>query len=151
MLQHWFLIALFLCHLPLQNSRSWLLYTLASFYWRGAGNAEQAIECARRALHTSPFHFRPLPQLSLATILHRARAFEEAAIVLHGAIDINPSIPHAHYTLGNIYATLADYNKSVICYENVLKLAPHFQEAKLRKAAVLCHANIENALKAQHE
>lgn len=134
-----------------QNSTSWLLYTLASYYWRGAGNAEQAIECARRALHMAPFEHRPVPQLSLGTILHRARAFEEAAIVLHGAIDITPDIPHAHYTLGNIYATLADYNKSVICYENVLKLAPTFIDVQRRRAAVLCHAKLESALKAQHD
>ena len=71
--------------------------------------------------------------------------------MLHSAIDITPDIPHAHYILGNIYATLADYNKSVICYENVRKLSPDFVEVNTRKAAVLCHSNIENALKAQHE
>lgn len=124
---------------------------MASFYWRGVGNAEQAIECVRRALHSSPYEYRAIPLLSLATILHRANSFEEAAIVLHGAIDITPDIPHAHYTLANIYAVLTDYNKSVICFENVLKLCPKFTEAKQRKYAVLCHSNIENALKAQHE
>lgn len=99
----------------------------------------------------APYEHRPVPQLSLGTVLHRARAFEEAAIVLHGAIDITPDIPHAHYTLGNIYATLADYNKSVICFENVLKLSPAFVDGQKRRSAVLCHAKLEGALKAQHE
>ena len=46
---------------------------------------------------------------------------------------------------------MADFNKSVICFENVLKLDPEFEDAKLRKHAVLCHFNVEKALKAQHE
>ena len=46
---------------------------------------------------------------------------------------------------------MADYNKSVICFDNVLKLDPTFEEAKIRKHAVLCHKKVEKALKAQHE
>lgn len=128
-----------------------MLYTLASYYWRDVGVADQAIECIRRALHTSPIEYRPVALLSLATILHRAHSSEEAAIVLHSAIDIVPDIPHIHYTLANIYASLGDFNKSNICFDNVHKLAPKFAEAKLRKHAVLCHNNLENALKQQHE
>lgn len=71
--------------------------------------------------------------------------------MLHATIDITSDLPYAHYSLGNIYATLADYNKSIICYENVLKLVPDFPEVTLRRAAVVCHAAIENALKSQHE
>ncbi|KAH7642607.1 LOW QUALITY PROTEIN: tetratricopeptide repeat protein 17 [Dermatophagoides farinae] len=134
-----------------QNSSSWILYTLASFYWRGMGQAEQAIECIRRALHSSPNEYRSIPLLSLATILHRSRSYDDAVIVLHGIIDMAPEIPHSHYILANIYTVMTDYNKSVICLDNVLKLCPNFLEAKLRKHAVLCHIGIENALKTQHE
>ena len=38
----------------LQNRTSWVLYNMATFYWRIKGEAGQAIECARRALHFSP-------------------------------------------------------------------------------------------------
>lgn len=115
------------------------------------GQTDQAIECVRRALHSSPYEYQAIPLLSLATILHRSRSYDEAIIVLHGVIDMAPEIPHSHYTLANIYTVMTDYNKSIICLDNVSKLCPNFLEAKLRKHAVLCHNRIENALKTQHE
>ena len=45
---------------------------------------------------------------------------------------------------------LAEYNKSVICFENTLKIQPDFEAAAKRKHAVLCHAKLEGALEAQH-
>lgn len=34
-----------------KNRTSWLHYNLASLYWRVEGNGQNAVECARRALH----------------------------------------------------------------------------------------------------
>ncbi len=45
---------------------------------------------------------------------------------------------------------LAEYNKSVICFQNTLKIQPDFEAAEKRKHAVLCHAKLEAALEAQH-
>ena len=45
---------------------------------------------------------------------------------------------------------LAEYNKSVICFENTLKIQPDFEAASKRKHAVLCHAKLEEALEMQH-
>ena len=45
---------------------------------------------------------------------------------------------------------MAEYNKSVICFENTLKIQPDFKAAAERKYAVLCHAKLEAALEAQH-
>lgn len=33
------------------NSTSWVLYTLATQYWRVKADPFQAVECVRRALH----------------------------------------------------------------------------------------------------
>ncbi|KAF7488128.1 Tetratricopeptide repeat protein 17 [Sarcoptes scabiei] len=134
-----------------QNPNSWIILTLASFYWRAKGRADHAVDCIFQAIKSSPKEFRPIPLLSLATVLHRSRNYEEAATVLHDIIEIAPEIPHSHYILANIYTLMTDYNRSIICLDNVLKLCPRFEEAKLRKHAVLCHNSIENALKTQHE
>ena len=48
------------------------------------------------------------------------------------------------------FQVLAEYNKSVICFENTLKIQPDFEAAAKRKYAVLCHAKLEAALEAQH-
>lgn len=37
-----------------KNGSSWVLYNLASVYWRIKGDAPKAIECARRAIYFSP-------------------------------------------------------------------------------------------------
>ncbi|KAH9510506.1 Tetratricopeptide repeat protein 17 [Dermatophagoides farinae] len=52
------------------------LYTLASFYWRGMGQAEQAIECIRRALHSSPNENRSIPLLNLQKTLDELKDYQ---------------------------------------------------------------------------
>jgi hypothetical protein len=36
------------------NSTSWLHHNLASIYWRIRGDAPNAMECARKAVHSAP-------------------------------------------------------------------------------------------------
>jgi len=45
---------------------------------------------------------------------------------------------------------LAEYNKSVVCYENALRIQPDFEPASRRRHAVLCHAKLETVLETQH-
>ncbi|XP_060074042.1 tetratricopeptide repeat protein 17-like isoform X2 [Ylistrum balloti] len=137
-------------HALLKNDTSWVLYNMAAFYWRIKGDPYQVIECVRRALHYSPRHQKDVALISLANVLHRARYSNEAAIVVHAALDISKERNVNHFTLGNIYAVLAEYNKSVICFENTLKIQPDFEAAAKRKHAVHCHSKLENALEAQH-
>lgn len=37
-----------------QNSSSWVLYNMASFYWRMKNEPQKAVDCVVRALHFSP-------------------------------------------------------------------------------------------------
>jgi hypothetical protein len=79
---------------------------MASFYWRAVGNAEESVECLRRALDLSSHNYKHIPMVSLGNVLHRSKNSEEAAIVMHAAIDVMPDAPISHYTLGNIYAVI---------------------------------------------
>ncbi|XP_064481070.1 tetratricopeptide repeat protein 17-like isoform X2 [Ornithodoros turicata] len=133
-----------------KNNSSWVIFNLAAYYWREKGAAAEAVECVRRALHFSPREHKDVALISLGNILHRSHLSEEAAIVVHAAVDTAPDNAICHFTLGNIYAVLADYNKSVICFENTLKVQPDFKNAKQRLHAVLCHSKLEAALEAQH-
>ncbi|XP_029638626.1 tetratricopeptide repeat protein 17 isoform X1 [Octopus sinensis] len=133
-----------------KNKTSWVLFNMAAFYWRIKGDSYQVIECLRRALHYSPRMQKDVALISLANVLHRARYSNEAAIVVHAALDVSKELNVNHFTLGNIYAVLGEYNKSVICFENTLKIQPEFEAAAKRKHAVLCHAKLESALEAQH-
>ncbi|XP_045581208.2 tetratricopeptide repeat protein 17 isoform X1 [Procambarus clarkii] len=133
------------------NNSSWVLYTLATQYWRVKADPFQAVECVRRALHFAPRNYRYIAKVHLGNILHRARRSDEAVLVLHAAIDHYRHSPVAHITLGNVYATLAFYNVSVLCFENALYMSPGDQSLRRRKHAVLCHSKLEAALENQHQ
>lgn len=132
------------------NSTSWVYHTLASYYWRGVGQAEQAIECVRRALHTAPDEFRPVPLLSLATILHRAARYDDAKVVLQAVHDLIPRLPYVDYALANLAATTSDYSAAIEHYDTVARLSPGFDQAPLRMHAVKCYRSLEKALLTQH-
>ena len=45
---------------------------------------------------------------------------------------------------------LAEYNKSVVCFENALRIESDFEAASKCRHAVLCHAKLESVLETQH-
>ncbi|XP_026123771.1 tetratricopeptide repeat protein 17 [Carassius auratus] len=134
----------------LQNSSSWVLYNLASFYWRMKNDPRRAVDCVVRALHFSPRQHKDVAFINMANILHRAHFSADAAILAHAALDLTTDLLTSHYTLGNIYAMLGEYNHSVLCYEQALQAQSGFEQALRRKHAVLCQQKLEQRLEAQH-
>ncbi|TRY65425.1 hypothetical protein DNTS_021895 [Danionella cerebrum] len=134
----------------LTNSSSWVLYNLASFYWRIKNEPRRSVECAVRALHFSPRQQKDVALINMANVLHRAHFSADAAILAHAALDLTTDLLTSHYTLGNIYAMLGEYNHSVLCYEQALQAQPGFEQALRRKHAVLCQQKLEQRLEAQH-
>ncbi|XP_048463317.1 tetratricopeptide repeat protein 17-like, partial [Rhincodon typus] len=88
--------------------------------------------------------------MNLANVLHRAHFSADAAILVHAALDVSMDFLTSHYTLGNIYAMLGEYNHSVLCYDQALLIRPGFEHALRRKHAVLCQQKLEQKLEAQH-
>uniref|UniRef100_A0A8C5KPL8 Tetratricopeptide repeat protein 17 n=1 Tax=Jaculus jaculus TaxID=51337 RepID=A0A8C5KPL8_JACJA len=139
-----------LIHEGLQkNSSSWVLYNMASFYWRIKNEPYQVVECTMRALHFSSRHNKDIALVNLANVLHRAHFSADAAVVVHAALDDSDFFT-SYYTLGNIYAMLGEYNHSVLCYDHALQAKPGFEQAIKRKHAVLCQQKLEQKLEAQH-
>ncbi|XP_035252632.1 tetratricopeptide repeat protein 17 isoform X1 [Anguilla anguilla] len=133
-----------------RNSSSWVLYDLASFYWRMKNKPKKAVDCAVRALHFSPRQHKDVALVNMANVLHRAHFSADAAVLAHAALDLTSDLLTSHYTLGNIYAMLGEYNHSVLCYEQALRARPGFEQALRRKHAVLCQQKLEQRLEAQH-
>lgn len=133
----------------MKNSSSWVLYNMASFYWRIKNEPFQVVECTMRALHFSSRHNKDIALINLANVLHRAHFSADAAIVVHAALDYS-DVFTSYYTLGNIYAMLGEYNHSVLCYDHALQAKPGFEQAIKRKHAVLCQQKLEQKLEAQH-
>uniref|UniRef100_A0A674MPX7 Tetratricopeptide repeat domain 17 n=1 Tax=Takifugu rubripes TaxID=31033 RepID=A0A674MPX7_TAKRU len=134
----------------MRNSSSWVLYNMASFYWRMKNEPQKAVDCVVRALHFSPRKQKDVALVNMANILHRAHFSADAAILAHAALDLTSDLFTSHYTLGNIYAMLGEYNHSVLCYEQALQAQPGFEQALRRKHAVLCQQKLEQRLEAQH-
>lgn len=84
-------------------------------------------------------------------ILHAAKYSAEAAIVLHAAIDYAPNQSHQHLALGHVYAILGDFNRSVACYDNSLRLTPTMEQARQAKFVILCCQSVTEALTALHK
>uniref|UniRef100_A0A8D2L6L3 Tetratricopeptide repeat protein 17 n=2 Tax=Varanus komodoensis TaxID=61221 RepID=A0A8D2L6L3_VARKO len=133
----------------MKNSSSWVLYNMASFYWRIKNEPYQVVECAMRALHFSTRHNKDIALINLANVLHRAHFSADAAIMVHAALDFS-DVFTSYYTLGNIYAMLGEYNHSVLCYDHALQAKPGFEQAIKRKHAVRCQQKLEQKLEAQH-
>ncbi|XP_054471501.1 LOW QUALITY PROTEIN: tetratricopeptide repeat protein 17 [Anoplopoma fimbria] len=134
----------------LRNSSSWVLYNMASFYWRMKNEPQRAVDCVVRALHFSPRQHKDVALVNMANVLHRAHFSADAAILAHAALDLTSDLFTSHYTLGNIYAMLGEYNHSVLCYEQALQAQPGFEQALRRKHSVLCQQKLEQRLEAQH-
>ncbi|MGH0130486.1 UNVERIFIED_CONTAM: hypothetical protein FKN15_042355 [Acipenser sinensis] len=123
---------------------------MAAFYWRMKNEPRQVVECAVRALHFSPRQHKDIALVNMANVLHRAHFSADAAILVHTALDITSDLLTSHYTLGNIYAMLGEYNHSVLCYDHALQAKPGFEQALNRKHAVLCQQKLEQKLETQH-
>jgi tetratricopeptide (TPR) repeat protein len=132
------------------NPTSWVMYTLATFYWRVMGNAYQAIECVRRALHFSEQQYMHVSMLNLANIQHQTNHSSEAVMVLEAATILNNQSSLAYFTLAQALAVTLQLNQSVQAFEMALKIEPDFSLAATQLAAVRCHMKLESALQSQH-
>ena len=74
--------------------------------------------------------------VSLGNVLHQSLRSEDAAAVLEMAVNTDPSNVVSHYTLGNVYAVLMQYNKSVESFDRAVTILDDLDWVKKRKAAV---------------
>ena len=81
--------------LLLQNGPNWVLFNIASLYWRVIGDPSNAIECLRRAIHYAPDKTADVGFVGLANVLHRVGYLNEAVISVRAALDIHiESVSH---------------------------------------------------------
>lgn len=133
-----------------EDKFNWMANFYASNYWRVVGNADEALTCLRNAIVFAPEAQRHIGLLGLANICHRTHFSDEAISVLQKAIEYSPDKAALHFTLGNVYATMMQFNQSAESYKKALEIKPKFQAAKARRHGVICHENLERMLQRQH-
>ena len=80
------LVCMFVC---VQNGPNWVLFNIASLYWRVKGDPSNALECLRRAIHYAPDRTADVGYLGVANVLHRVSYLNEAVIAVRAALDIH--------------------------------------------------------------
>ncbi|KAI1720493.1 tetratricopeptide repeat domain-containing protein [Ditylenchus destructor] len=117
----------------------WSLTTAAALYWRVRGDAVNAIECLRHALHNSPPDMRDVPLISLANIYYQAGFLNSALIVGGKALETSPdSVVAIHFTLATVYDSMGNFRYALKFYYSTLALQSNFQVAKDRIKAIHC-------------
>lgn len=128
-----------------KNSSSWLHYNLAALYWRMKNVGPKALECSRRSIYYVNEYYQDIPLHMMAGVLHQARHSEDAAKILLSAVKLAPDQPAHFLALGSVYASMAEYHKSIVYYDKYLKIKPD-QDVIAMKHAALCLWKLENDL-----
>uniref|UniRef100_A0A158P676 TPR_REGION domain-containing protein n=1 Tax=Angiostrongylus cantonensis TaxID=6313 RepID=A0A158P676_ANGCA len=99
---------------------------------------------------------KALTDVSLANICHQAGLLHSALIVAGTALSASPNLVAIHFTIANIYASMAnhlrykirtfrvlqegDYQRALEFYYSTLSLQMNFEPAKDRIRAIYCHS-----------
>ena len=87
--------------------------------------------------------------LALATVLHRGHRSRDASNILVEALQDSPENPVLHFALGNVYATMLEFDRADFHFGECLRFQPTFDSARFRRHAVRCHSKLETALMKQ--
>ena len=77
-------------------------------------------DCLRKAIFYAPIQFKHYGLLSLANIFHRSHNSHDAVAALDLALKYTPENPAIHFTLGNVQATIMQFNQSIKSYRCIL-------------------------------
>ncbi|VDI16436.1 Hypothetical predicted protein, partial [Mytilus galloprovincialis] len=121
-----------------KNMTSWILTNVAALYWRVEGDAKKAIDCLRLSLTTAPRNKRDTALISIANIFHRAGYINDAIFTTNLALDTANKVAVSHFTMANLYAVKAQWDKATMFYESTLGLQSTFEPAKQRLKAIKC-------------
>uniref|UniRef100_A0A914ZLD2 Tetratricopeptide repeat protein 17 n=2 Tax=Parascaris univalens TaxID=6257 RepID=A0A914ZLD2_PARUN len=117
----------------------WTLSTASTLFWRVKGDAVNALKCLRHSLNNAPPDMKDVALVSMANIYHQAGLLHSALIAGGAALGISPKLVAIHFTLANIYASMADYEHALQFYYSTLSLQSTFEPAKERIRAIYCH------------
>lgn len=130
-----------------QEPLSWKYPVLASYYWRGKGNAKRAIDCARRAIYLAPRKFLDIPLLSLGTILQRANRTHDALVVMQSAHHHAPEIFENRVGLANARFLASDFSGAIRAYRDAATVDAQFKERlEFMEKSISCFKTIKSKL-----
>lgn len=132
-----------------QEPQSWKYPLLASYYWRGKGNAKRATDCARRAIFLAPRKYVDFPLLSLGTIFQRSNKSQDALVVMQAAHHHAPDVYENLVGLGNARFLTSDFGGAIKVYREAANMDPGQFKDRLDylEKSVSCFKNIKSKLR----
>eukprot|EP00053_Salpingoeca_punica_P019675 m.200772 g.200772 ORF g.200772 m.200772 type:complete len:1204 (-) comp17698_c0_seq1:183-3794(-) len=122
-----------------KHPREPLLYNLATLFWRVNGNARQALECVRYAVHFSKPSGYDVPLIHAANIFQKSGFVADAAIVARLALTFTVKQQTiAHYTYANALAARGALDQAATHYVQTLRLQPSLDLARQWLRTVQC-------------
>jgi tetratricopeptide (TPR) repeat protein len=123
-----------------KNSTDWVALNIAALYWRVQGNANQAIECLRRAFFFAGSGQKDVALVSIANVLQMSGYTVDAVTAMQMAIQVAPKMALNHFTMANILFTLGETNaqQAAFFYEATLRFQPDFSPAFNRLLQLRC-------------
>lgn len=130
-----------------QEPLSWKYPLLASYYWRGRGNAKKAVECARRAIYLTPRKYLDIPLLSLGTILQRSNRSSDALIVMQAAAKHAGDVFENQIGLGNAQFLASDFDNAMKSFRTAIIMDEQFgKRLEFIQKSMSCFKTIKQKL-----
>eukprot|EP00052_Salpingoeca_macrocollata_P018686 m.153771 g.153771 ORF g.153771 m.153771 type:complete len:836 (+) comp20768_c1_seq5:6-2513(+) len=121
------------------HPKSTVLYNVATVFWRVMGNAREAIECVRHALHFSNVAHYDVPLVNLANVFQKMGRLEDAVTVSRLALQLTRSQRIvAHFTLANALASLGKLDDAAAEYQATLDIQPSYNIAAHSLKIIRC-------------
>lgn len=131
-----------------QEPLSWKYPVLASYYWRGKGNAKRALDCARRSIFLAPRKFVDIPLLSLGTILQRSNKTLDSLVVMQAAEHHAPEVFENQLGLGSARFLTSDFGGAIRGFREATNIDEQFRERlEFYEKSISCFKNIKSKLK----
>lgn len=129
----------------MKNSTSWVALNMAGLYWRVVGNANNAIECFRRAFYFSKSRAKDVSLIGLANVLHFGGHTIDAITLMQMAIQVGPKQALNHFTMAALLASLGDQGLegALFFFETTLRLSKDFSLARDKMDAIRCLSQID--------
>ncbi|XP_055335504.1 tetratricopeptide repeat protein 17-like [Paramacrobiotus metropolitanus] len=134
-----------------KNNTSWILFNMATFYYRIVGDANTAMECARRALHFSPREHRDIALLNMASLLFRGDYPRDALAMASMALDMSGETSAGYTLLGFMLASLSKFEEAVEAFGKAIRLSKRKNKLRDYQFAIKCHAKVHKGLSDQHK
>ncbi|KAJ2950367.1 hypothetical protein O0L34_g8608 [Tuta absoluta] len=129
----------------------WVVYTLASLYWRVRGKTDSALSCLLAASKNVKVKYKDVVLTSLASVYLEMGYFEEALLAAEEAYKLGPYEPAVNFLLYQMNMIKKQRNSQMFHLKQALRVEPRYLHGTARRllTAWACMLKQVNMIKKQ--